>query len=158
MSEVNLRVASFIKAFSMFTVMGSLLYMYAYSPENGTIINTSQDWMINLPKAYIFYIGLSTFAIFNLVMNVGINMYKNTRGVDARSILFRNKEQKKLLHMWLTYFLAGINFIITSMVLYVALIIINEVADTSRYIFIPVVGLTILLVSVVGLIHAIIKK
>lgn len=158
MNVVNQRVANFIKAFSIFMVFVSLLYMYSYSPENGNGMNTSQNWLTTLSKAHLFYIGLGAFAIFNLVMNVGISMYKNSKGIDTKSVLFRSKEQKEMVLMWLTYFLAGINILITCMMFYVALIKINEVTDTSSYIFIPVVGLIILVSTIIGLIHAIIKK
>ncbi len=158
MNVVNQRVANFIKAFSIFMVFVSLLYMYGYSPENGNGMNTSQNWLTSLSKAHLFYIGLGVFAIFNLVMNVGISMYKNSKGIDTKSVLFRSKEQKEMALMWLTYFLAGINILITCMMFYVALIKINEVTDTSAYIFIPFVGLIILVSIIIGLIHAIIKK
>lgn len=158
MNVVNQRVANFIKAFSIFMVFVSLLYMYGYSPENGNGMNTSQNWLTTLSKAHLFYIGLGVFAIFNLVMNVGISMYKNSKGIDTKSVLFRSKEQKEMVLMWLTYFLAGINILITCMMFYVALIKINEGTDTSSYIFIPVVGLIILVSIIIGLIHAIIKK
>lgn len=158
MNVVNQRVANFIKAFSIFMVFVSLLYMYGYSPESGNGMNTSQNWLTTLSKAHLFYIGLGAFAIFNLVMNVGISMYKNSKGIDTKSVLFRSKEQKEMVLMWLTYFLAGINILITCMMFYVALIKINEVTDTSSYIFIPVVGLIILVSIIIGLIHAIIKK
>lgn len=158
MNVVNLRVANFFKAFSVFTVFVSLLYMYGYSPENGNVLNTAQGWPATLPKAYLFYFGLGTFAIFNLVISAGISMYKNTKGIDAKSIFFRSREQKELVLMWLSYFLAGINFLITCLVIYLALIKINEVTDPSRYIFIPVVGLTILVGTMIGLIYTIIKK
>lgn len=158
MNVVNQRIANFIKALSIFMVFVSLLYMYGYSPENGNGMNTSQNWLASLSKAHLFYIGLGVFAIFNLVMNVGISMYKNSKGIDTKSVLFRSKEQKEMVLMWLTYFLAGINMLIMCMMFYVALIKINEVTDTSAYIFIPFVGLIILVSTIIGLIHAIIKK
>lgn len=158
MNVVNQRIANFIKALSIFMVFVSLLYMYGYSPENGNGMNTSQNWLTSLSKAHLFYIGLGVFAIFNLVMNVGISMYKNSKGIDTKSVLFRSKEQKEMVLMWLTYFLAGINMLIMCMMFYVALIKINEVTDTSALIFIPFVGLIILVSAIIGLIHAIIKK
>lgn len=158
MNVVNQRIANFIKALSIFMVFVSLLYMYGYSPENGNGMNTSQNWLASLSKAHLFYIGLGVFAIFNLVMNVGISMYKNSKGIDTKSVLFRSKEQKEMVLMWLTYFLAGINMLIMCMMFYVALIKINEVTDTSALIFIPFVGLIILVSAIIGLIHAIIKK
>lgn len=158
MNVVNQRVANFIKAFSIFTVFVSLLYMYGYSPEGGNRMNSPQDWLATFSKTQLFYIGLGIFAIFNLVMNVGISMYKNSKGIDTKSVLFRSREQKEIVFMWLTYFLAGINFMITCLVMYAALIKINEATDPSAYIIIPVFGVTILTGITIGLIGAIIKK
>lgn len=121
-------------------------------------MNTSQNWLTSLHKVHLFYVGLGAFAIFNLGMNVVISMYKNSKGIDTKSVLFRSKEQKEMVLMWLTYFLAGINILIACLVMYLALVKINEVTDSSAYIFIPIVGLIILVSSIIGLVHAIIKK
>ncbi len=158
MNVVNQRVANFIKAFSVFTVFVSLLYMYGYSPENGNNMNASQNWLSSLSKVHLFYFALGAFAMFNLIMNVGISMYKKSKGVDLKSFLFRSKEQKESILMWLSYFLAGINTLIASLLIYLAMIKINEATDASAYLFIPIMGLTILAVSIIGLIQAIIKK
>ncbi|MCK5104673.1 MAG: hypothetical protein KAQ62_02930 [Cyclobacteriaceae bacterium] len=142
----------------MLTVFGSLLYMYAYASDRLNFLNTSQDWITELPKAHIFYFGLGVFAIFNLILNVGISMYKNTKGIDNRSILFKSKEQKERLLMWFTYLLAGINFLITSIIIYLAFVKINGVTGSSYYVYIPVTGLIILVGIVVGLVSALIRK
>jgi hypothetical protein len=155
MSEVNQRVANFIKAFSMFMVIGSLLYMYAYSPASSYFMNSSQDWMLKLSREHIFYVGLGVFAIFNLLMNIAISMYKNSKGTEPQSVLFRSKEQKQKVLVWLNWFLAGINILITCIVLFLALIKINEVTDTAKYLFIPVAGLIILVFIIFGLIRAV---
>ena len=158
MNETNQRVANFIKMFSMFMVFGSLLYMYAYATDRANFLNTSPNWITELPKAQLFYVGLGVFAIFNLVMNVGISMYKNAKGIDNRSLLFKSKEQKRKLLLWFTYVWAGINFLIASVIIYLALIKINEVADISEYVFIPVIGLLSLVAILIGLIGALIRK
>ena len=158
MNETNQRVANFIKMFSMFMVFGSLLYMYAYATDRVNFLNTSPNWITELPKAQLFYVGLGVFAIFNLVMNVGISMYKNAKGIDNRSILFKSKEQKRELLMWFTYVWAGINFLIASVIIYLALIKINEVADISEYIYFPVIGLLSLVAILTGTIGILIRK
>ena len=142
----------------MFMVFGSLLYMYAYATDRTNFLNTSPNWITELPKAQFFYIGLGVFAIFNLVMNVGISMYKNAKGTVNRSFLFKSKEQKRKLLMWFTYIWAGINFLIASIIIYLALIKINQVADISEYVYIPVIGLLSLVAILIGLIGALIRR
>lgn len=142
----------------MIMVIGSLIYMYAYTSDRLNFSNTSQNWTMELPKTQIFYFGLGIFAIFNLVMNVGINMYKNVKGVDNRSNFFRNKEQKEKLLMWFTYLWAGINGLIVCFVIYIAMLKINVAADTYEYLFIPAAGLIILVSILIGLISALLRK
>lgn len=132
--------------------------MYAYATDRTIFLNASQNWITEMPKALLFYVGLGIFAIFNLVMNVGISMFKNAKGTDKQSILFKSKVQKKNLLMWFTYFLAGINFLIASLIIYMALIKINEVADISEYVYIPAIGLLGLIVILIGLIRAMANK
>ena len=158
MSELNLRIANFIKGFSMFIVIGSLLYMYAYASDRLNFLHTSQDLVRELTKVQIFYFGLGIFAFFNLVMNVGISMYKNTKGIDNHSILFKSKEQKESLLMWFTYLWAGINTLIACLAIYVAILKIKEAATAADYLFIPAAGLIILVSIFIGLLGALTRK
>ena len=100
MNVVNQRVANFIKSFSMFAVIGSLLYMYGYVPENGNVGQFSQNWILQLPKAQLFYSGLLAFAVSDLVMIFAIGTYKQAKGVHPKSIVFRSKEQKESRTTW----------------------------------------------------------
>ena len=158
MSEVNIRVANFIKFFSMMMVIGSLLYMYAYSSDRLNFLNESQDWISEVPKSSIFYAGLGLFALFNITMHIGINMYKNVEGIDERSVFFKSKHQKEKLLVWFTSILAGVNVFITSIVLYLAMLKINEASVDSDFVYIPFVGMIILIAPFVGLIAALIRK
>lgn len=158
MSELDVRVANFFKMFSMFLVMLSLLYMYGYVDDRMEFLNNSQDWISTTPKAYFFYFGLGFFAIFNLLINVGISVYKRAEGFDAKSILFKNKKHKRKLLVWFTYFVAGVNFLISSIIFYLALIRINEVNDRSQYIYVLALGLVVLLGITIGLLVAISRK
>ena len=158
MGEVNMRVANFIKFFSMMMVIGSLLYMYAYSSDRLNFLNESQDWISEVPKSSIFYAGLGLFALFNITMHIGINMYKNVEGIDERSVFFKSKLQKEKLLVWFTSILAGVNVFITSIVLYLAMLKINEASIDSHYVYIPFVGMIILITPFVGLIAALIRK
>ena len=158
MDEVNIRVANFIKFFSMMMVIGSLLYMYAYSSDRLNFLNESQDWISDMPKSSIFYAGLGLFALFNITMHIGINMYKNVEGIDERSVFFKSKQQKEKLLIWFTSIIAGVNVFITSIVLYLAMLKINEASVDSDFVYIPLVGMIILIAPFVGLIAALIRK
>lgn len=158
MGEVNMRVANFIKFFSMMMVIGSLLYMYAYSSDRLNFLNESKDWISEVPKSSIFYAGLGLFALFNIPMHIGINMYKNVEGIDERSVFFKSKNHKEKLLVWFTYMLAGVNVFITSIVLYLAMLKINEASFDSDYVYIPFFGMIILIAPFVGLIAALIRK
>ena len=158
MDEVNIRVANFIKFFSMMMVIGSLLYMYAYSSDRLNFLDESQDWISDMPKSSIFYAGLGLFALFNITMHIGINMYKNVEGIDERSVFFKSKQQKEKLLIWFTSIIAGVNVFITSIVLYLAMLKINEASVDSDFVYIPLVGMIILIAPFVGLIAALIRK
>jgi hypothetical protein len=158
MNELNQRGANFFKFFSMVLVFGSLLHMYAYTTDRPDILNVTGNWLIGMPKAHIFYYGLGTFAIINMVMNYWINMYKNVKRFDEKSLLFRSKQHKEILLMWFTYLLAGTNFLIATTVTYLALIKINEVSSTAGYVYIPLVGLILLTGIIISLISAIFRK
>ena len=153
-----MRVANFIKFFSMMMVIGSLLYMYAYSSDRLNFLNESQDWISDVPKSSIFYAGLGLFALFNITMHIGINMYKNVEGIDERSVFFKSKQQKEKLLIWFTSIIAGVNVFITSIVLYLAMLKINEASVDSDFVYIPFVGMIILIAPFVGLIAALIRK
>ena len=153
-----MRVANFIKFFSMMVVIGSFLYMYAYSSDRLYFLNESQDWISEVPKSSIFYAGLGLFALFNITMHIGINMYKNVEGIDERSVFFKSKHQKEKLLIWFTSILAGVNVFITSIVLYLAMLKINEASVDSDFVYIPFFGMIILIAPFVGLIAALIRK
>ncbi len=158
MQVENLRFADFAKNLSMLTVIGSLLYMYAYSSDEMDFINNSKNWITELPKTLIFYFGLGIFAIFNFTFIVGIGMYKNVQGVDEMSILFKSKEQKQRLLMWFTYLWAGINILITSIIFYLALSKIHKVNDISEFLYLPTIGLLVLAFVFIGMVFALFKK
>ena len=158
MSEVSQRGANFFKFFSMFLFLGSLIYMYAYTADRSGIAGLKDGWIYSISREYVFYAGLGTFAIINLAFNYWINAYKKVKGIDERSYLFRSKLQKERLLLWFTYLPAGLNFLLTTIVGYIALININEASTTSGYIYLPVTGLIVLAVIIVGLASAFFKK
>lgn len=158
MNEINLRIANFLKLVSMVMVIVSLLYMYAYTSENIRLLSSSVDWLKGLSKSYVFYIGLALFAVFNLLMHGAINFYKSAEGYDESSMLFQNAERKESLVMRFTFLLAGINIFFTSIIIYIAMISINEVKSSTDYLLIPVIGMLVLLGFLIGLIVSFIKK
>lgn len=158
MSELNLRVANFLKILSMFMVLASLLYFYAYVDQRMDFITASDNWYTSMSKSVIFYSGLGIFAVFNLLMNAALNMYKSADGFDEKSLIFKNELQKEHIQFWLIYLIAGINLLISCMILYLAMIRINEVSSNVDYLYLPIFGLAIMMVIIIGLFRAIIKK
>ncbi len=158
MNEINLRIANFLKLVSMIMVIVSLLYMYAYTSENISLLNSSVDWLKGLSKSHVFYIGLALFAVFNLLMHGALNLYKSAEGYDESSILFKNAGKKATLAMRFTFLLAGINIFFTSVIIYIAMISINEVKSNTDYLSIPFIGMLVLLGFLIGLIVTLIKK
>jgi hypothetical protein len=158
MSELSQRGANFFKFFSMFTVFGSLLYMYAYSRENSDLVTSTQDGVVGIPRTYIFYYGLAVFAIINLVLSYWINIYKSVKEIDEKSIRFKSKEQKESLLLWFTYFLTGTNVLITCFILYLALIKINDAASNSGYMYIAIVAVVLWFGILIRLVSSIFKK
>ena len=158
MSEINLRIANFFKVFSMFIVVVSLAYMYAYVSDKVDFLRSDSAWHSRISKEFIFYCGLGIFAIYNLIMNLAISMYKSTQGVDKSSLLFRSELQKQKLIVWFTYLLTGGNFFIASLIFYLALVKINLAGNTTDYIFLPLSGALILMSILLTLIYQLIKK
>jgi len=91
-------------------------------------------------------------------MNVALSMYKGADGFDVNSLLFKSEWQKERIQMWLNYLIAGINLLITCAVLYLAMIRINEVSSDADFIFLPIFGFAVMMVTLIGLFSAIIKK
>jgi ABC-type Fe3+-siderophore transport system permease subunit len=158
MSESRARIGNFLKVFSMITVIGSLLYMYGYNTERTDLFNDQPGRLIEFSKEKIFYVGLGFFVTFNLIVHLLIYLYNNAKGIDPESKIFRSKKQKSAFSAGLSFILAGINIFIASMILYIAFIKINEVSGQSAWIYIPIVGFAVLLISATGLIRAFMTK
>ena len=142
----------------MFMVLGSLLYFYAYVDQRMDFTTGSDNWYTSLSISVIFYSGLGIFAVFNLLMNAALNMYKGADGFDENSLIFKSEFQKEHLQIWLIYLIAGINLLISCMILYLAMIRINEVGSNMDYLYLPIFGLAIVMVIILGLFRVIIKK
>lgn len=158
MSEISVRVANFLKVFSMLMVIGSLLYMYGYATDKVDSLFSDPDWFTDISRAYFFYVGLGLFVLFNVVMHIVIYIYKNTNAVDANSILFRSKKQKGDILVWLTFLLAGINTFLTTIIVFIAFAKINEISGQSSLMYIPLAGFIILFGIFIGLVSAVFRK
>ncbi len=158
MSEISVRVANFLKVFSMLMVIGSLLYMYGYATDKVDSVFSDSDWFTDISRAYFFYVGLGLFVLFNVVMHIVIYIYKNTNAVDANSILFRSKKQKGDILVWLTFLLAGINTFLTTIIVFIAFAKINEISGQSSLMYIPLAGFIILFGIFIGLVSAVFRK
>ena len=156
-TTVHQRVANTLKVISMIAFVGSLIYFYAYSPESSRL-NENISWIFEYSRATLFYVSLTIFTIFNLIMSYSLNMYQRVRGTAKQSLFFRSEAQKLRLLVWLNYFTAGANFLFTTLVLFIALSRINEIMDLSVYLFIPLIGITVFSIIFVGLIVAVFRK
>ena len=159
MSELNFRIANFVKLLSMFMVLGALLYFYAYVDVRlESVIPLSGDWYREFSKSAVFYTGLGIFAVFNLVMNAVLGVYKNTRSYDEHSLLFKSELHKERIWLWILYLMAGVNVLISSSIMYIALLRINQVDSNTDYAFLPAFGFMAVLIAFSGLLVSIIKK
>ncbi len=158
MTEIKQRVASIIRFVSMVSVVAALLFMYAYGTDDHVIRSESNSILPQIPKSTIFYSGLVVFAIFNLLMNWGIKVYREAQGIDSNSILFRSENQKARVIFWLTLLLAAINFLLGFFISYLGFIKIEGFDAQNDYLHLPIIGLVITIVTFIGLLIAIISK
>ena len=158
MNELNLRVSKFLRLLSMFMVMASLIYYYAYVSSERDIPVAREGWIAELPKDLVFYAGLAIFALINIAINVVLSMYQSTQRYDESSKLFRNEERKEQIRAWILFLLAGINCMLACFVLYMAFLSMTTVESDVGYIYFPIVGLIAVIIPFVGLIRAIFKR
>ena len=143
--ELKQRVANIFKFLSMTVVIGSLVFMYAYGSDAHSVNIPDQSWFSEVSKTVIFYTGLIIFGIVNIIFNWWIKIYRETDGFDARSLLFKSAYRKSAMLVWFTALMAAVNFFISTVIIYVAFIKIDGISAESRYFFIPVAGLVLLL-------------
>ena len=158
MGDVNIRVASFLKMVSMLMVIASLIFMYGYAEDRLNFTRTANIWIREVPKSYLFYGALVSFAALNLFLNVGLSIYKNSRGYNKNSYLFRSKEKKEKLVVLINYLIAGANLLITTILIYIALMRINDTRDPLDYIYLPVLGILVLAGIMVAIVAALLRK
>lgn len=150
--EIKQRVANILKSLSMLAALGALLFMYAYGTDSNVIRESSDVVLQSIPKSTLFYGGLAVFAILNLLMNLGLKMYREAKGVAENSIFFKSEEKKQRLQLWFTANIASINCLLASVYAYVGFIKIDGESAIEGYLQIPLVGLVFFLISIVGLV------
>jgi ABC-type polysaccharide/polyol phosphate export permease len=158
MEEIRQRAANIVRFLSMAGVVGSLLFMYAYGADEHNIRPVAEDVLSGISKTTLFYYGLGVFAVFNVLMNWGIKVYREATGYDKSSRLFKNETHKARILFWLTLMLSAINLLITSAVTFIAFIKIEGVSAQTDYLPIPIIGLTILFVVLVGLLISVFRN
>ena len=159
MSELYFRTANFLKMLSMFMVLGSLLYFYAYVDDRLTLISpSSNDWYSELSKSYVFYVGLVIFAVFNLAMNAILSIYRSAEKYDENSLLLKSEIHKERIWLWIIYMIGGVNFLISSVITYLALLRINKISNNMEYAFLPIFGFLVVATTLIGLLIAIFNK
>jgi len=158
MLETKFRVANIIRFISMITVLAALLLMYAYGSDEHSVGSTSGGFLPNISKATIFYTGLGVFAIFNILMNWGIRVYRDATGFDPASRFFRSETHKAGILFWLTLVLAALNFLLSFMLAYIGFIKIEGFSAQQDYIAMPFIGVSLFFVVLIGLVAAIFRK
>jgi hypothetical protein len=156
--ELKQRVANIFKFLSMAIVIGSLMFMYAYGSDAHSVTMPDQSWLSEVSKTTIFYTGLIIFGIVNIIFNWWFKMYRETDGFDARSFLFKSEYRKAELLVWFTVLMAVVNFFISTVITYIGFIKIDGIAAESKYFFIPLAGLAVLLLVIVSGTVLVLKK
>lgn len=141
----------------MFMVFGCLLYMYAYTSGLNGGENT-HGWFFELSSKQVFFFGLAVFAIFNLVMNMGISTFKNTQVKDGNSMVFRNEEKREKLLMWFTYVAASVNVLMATIIAFLALVKLNGQANISGLALLPTAAMILFIVACSGVFRMLIQK
>ena len=157
MDDINIRGASFAKNASMFMVMAALVYMYAYTTDGEVVLKGQAAWLNDYSKANIFYAALVLFGVLNLLMGLGLNLLKSSLSTSATSSMLGGEAKRKRLLVWFTYSAAAINFFMATTLSYIAFLKIDG-ASRSGYIYIPYLGLMVLVFTLIGLIVAWVKK
>jgi hypothetical protein len=158
MEEIRQRVANIIRFLSMAGVVGSLLFMYAYGADEHNVRPATEDVLTGISKANLFYYGLVIFGVCNVLMNWGIKVYREASGYDESSRLFKNETHKARILFWLTLSLAAINLLITSAVTFTAFIKIEGVSAQTDYLPIPIIGLILFFLALIGLLASVFRN
>ena len=85
-------------------------------------------------------------------------MYREADGFDARSLLFKSEYRKAELLVWFTVLMAVVNFFISTAITYIGFIKIDGIAAESKYFFIPLAGMAVLLLVIVSGTLLVLKK
>jgi len=159
MNELDFRVAKFLKMLSMFMVLGALLYFYAYVDDRLDFVHDSSSSIIDrTSKSIVFYVGLAIFAVFNLIANALLGVYRNAQSYNRNTVLLKSEIHKERVLLWIIYLIVGVNTSIASFIIYLALLRINNPDSDNSYIYILVFGIVVVVATFVGLIAAIFKK
>jgi hypothetical protein len=142
----------------MVAVLASLLFMYAYGTDDRLDRSFSEENIQGLSKEIIFYAGLTAFGVFNFLMIWGIKVYREARGYDTNSMLFRSENQKAHNLFWLTLFLSSVNILLSLSIAYLGFIKIDGASALNGYLHLPVIGVVLLLVSIGGLTYSVIGR
>jgi len=153
-----LRVANIVRFVSMILVIAALLLMYAYGTDDHSIRATTDAFLPKISRATIFYTGLGIFAVFNLLMNWGIRSYRDARGFDPKSLLFKSEHHKVGVLFWFILLLGSLNFLLGLMITYIGFIKIEGPSAQNDYLALPIMGIAILLGVLVGLLISVFRR
>jgi len=156
--EIKQRLANIARFGSMMLFVGGLLFFYGYASDAIGRSITQDYYILQLPKSLIFYSMLGLFAAFNIIINIALRMYKETRGEDRSTVLFYSTHQKNVVIFWATLTIAGFNALLAAFLFYVGFVRIEEMAAMTGYIAILFLGISCFLVPFSGLIVTLLTK
>jgi len=156
--EIKQRIANIARFVSMMLFIGGLLFFYSYASDAIGRSITEDYYILQLPKSLIFYSMLILFAVFNIIMNLAVRLYRDAKGEDQSSRLFFSAHQKVVVTFWATLTIAGFNALLATFLFYVGFVRIEELAAITGSIAIPVLGIISFLVPFSGLIVTLLTK
>lgn len=142
----------------MGAVVAALLFMYAYGTDDQVVKSFSEEYLSGVSKNTIFYSGLAVFGVFNFLMVWGIKTYREAKGFDPGSRFFKNEMHKGRILFWITLLLASANFMMGLIITYIGFIKIEGIFAQAGYIHLPIIGVGLFAVALVGLIASILSK
>lgn len=156
--EIKQRLAGIARFISMLLFVGGLLFFYSYASDAIGRSITHDYYILQLPKSLIFYSMLTLFAVFNIIMNVAVKLYRDAKGEDRSSRMFFSAHQKEVVTFWATLTIAGFNVLLAAFLLFVGFIRIEELSALTGYIAIPVLGIILFFVPFSGLVVTLLTK
>ena len=138
--------------------MVATTFTEVHGTDDQVVHSFSEEGFSQVSKSTIFYVGLVVFAIINFLLMWGIKAFREVKGLYPQSKLFKSDHQKARIQFWLTLLLASANFMLGFIIAYIGFIKIEGDSAQQGYIHLPIIGISLLAVTIVGLIAAIFSR